>query len=420
MNHDILKRVIFDEHDIIKNTTIVDRPEYQFEDNLNYVLVGLRRSGKSTLLYKKVQELVKNGVDYNQIIYITFEDERLIEFNSNDFDDILEVANELSSLKKYYFFDEIQNIDGWELFSRRMADKKEFVYITGSNAKMLSREMDAKLGGRYISRYITPYSFIEFVSANNQKIDYSSKGAGILNNLFNTYMEYGGLPETVGLVNKKEYIRSVYQKVLLNDIILHNNVRNESTLRLAVKKIAETIKDELSYTKLHNVLKSIGFTVSKDTLIDYVLYIINSYLIFDIRNYYASFVDKESTPKYYFTDNGILNLFLADKKGILLENLVATHLKRKYNEDLYYIKNTKSDVDVDFYIPEKYAIQVTYTLDDVKDKTYNREINSLLKLKDSLKHNEELIIISTDKSRIIEEDNTKIKLINIVDFLLNY
>ena len=165
MNHDIIKRVIFDQHQVIKDAVIVDRDVF-LEKNVNYVLVGLRRAGKTTLLYKRVQDLIKEGVEWNQIIYINFDDERLLQFNVEDFDDVLQVAEELSSKKHYFYFDEIQNIDGWEKFAIRISNQGYKVDITGSNAKMLSKEVEAKLGGRYISKEILPYSFNEFLRAS--------------------------------------------------------------------------------------------------------------------------------------------------------------------------------------------------------------------------------------------------------------
>ena len=139
MNHALLKSVIYDQHEFIRDFQIVPR-NYEFEENGNYVLVGLRGAGKSTLLYKIVLDLVASGVDWEQIVYINFEDERLSEFTAADFNDLLSVQSEMSDKKGYFFLDEVQNIDGWEKFARRMADAKEHIYITGSNAKMLSRD----------------------------------------------------------------------------------------------------------------------------------------------------------------------------------------------------------------------------------------------------------------------------------------
>ena len=145
MKTSLLKGIIYGQRQIIREAKIIPR-EYSFDPNFNYVLVGLRRAGKSTLLYKVAQDLVKNGVDWDQIIYVNFEDERLLDFTVNDFNDIVLTANEITPKKHYYFFDEIQNIDGWEYFARRMADEKQYVYITGSNAKMLSGDIQTHLG----------------------------------------------------------------------------------------------------------------------------------------------------------------------------------------------------------------------------------------------------------------------------------
>ena len=164
MNHALLKSVIYDQHEFIRDFQIVPR-NYEFEENGNYVLVGLRRAGKSTLLYKIVLDLVASGVDWEQIIYINFEDERLSEFTVADFNDLLSVQSEMSDKKGYFFLDEVQNIDGWEKFARRMADAKEHIYITGSNAKMLSREIETTLGGRFFTKHITPYAFGEYLTA---------------------------------------------------------------------------------------------------------------------------------------------------------------------------------------------------------------------------------------------------------------
>ena len=158
MNHELLKKIIYDQHQVIKDAIIVER-NIELEKDVNYVLVGLRRSGKTTLLYKRVQDLINEGVEWNQIIYINFDDERLVDFKLEDFDDILLTAEEMSNKKHYFYLDEIQNIDDWEKFAIRIANQGYKVDITGSNAKMLSKEVEAKLGGRYISKEVLPYSF---------------------------------------------------------------------------------------------------------------------------------------------------------------------------------------------------------------------------------------------------------------------
>ncbi|MCQ3035537.1 MAG: ATP-binding protein [Bacilli bacterium] len=413
MNHEIIKNVIFDQHEVIKKTIIYDR-DYTLQNDVNYILVGLRRAGKSTLLYKKVLDLVNNGVDWKRIIYINFEDERLIEFNSNDFQDILLVAKELSNETPYYFFDEIQNIDNWELFARRLADYNERVCITGSNSKMLSSEMNAKLGGRYITKYIMPYSFGEYLRVIGVVDNGSTSSKGLIYKYEDEYLKNGGLPASVNLINKKEYISSVFQKLFFNDILIHNGIRNENAMRVLIKKLAETVKDEISFTKIYGIMKTIGFSISKDTIIDYVGYIVQSNLLFSIQNFYASFVDKESTPKYYFTDNGILNLFLLDKNSRLLENAVAISLKR-YGQDYYYLKSSTTKIDIDFYVPSiNTAIQVTYSLDNLDSST--REIDNLIKYHRTNKDSKLVIVTLTETKQLIIEGTT-IEVMSFYEFV---
>ena len=418
MNHRILKSIIFDQHEIIKNFNINKR-EYNFDLNANYVLVGLRRAGKSTLLYKIVQDLIEQGIEWNQIIYINFEDERLTDFTIQDFNDILLVQSELSNKKGYFFFDEIQNIDGWEKFARRLADSKEHIFITGSNAKMLSSEIEKTLGGRFLSKYISPYNFREFLTAKQQDFSESSilstKSSGKIIRNFTEYFYFGGFPETVNFMEKREYVSSIYQKILLGDIATRNNIRNLTGLKILIKKIAETTKDEISYSKLHNILKSIGIQISKDVIIDYVKYAHQAYLIFSVKNYFSKFVEKETTPKYFFYDNGLINLFLLNEEPRLLENLVAINLKHKYKDEVFYLKS--SSIDIDFFVPEIQTVfQVAYSIKNISSQ---REINSLVEVAKSFKEAKQFVIITFEEENSINIDNIEIKIIPIWKWLLS-
>ena len=417
MNHDLLKTVIYDQHEIIKNFQIVER-EYEFDINANYVVIGLRRAGKSTLLYKIVQELVKAGTDWNQIIYINFEDERLSEFTLNDFNDILSVQAEMSDKKGWFFLDEIQNIEGWEKFARRMADSKEHTFITGSNAKMLSAEIENRLGGRYLTKYVTPFNFREFLKAKN--MDYSdktilaTKDSGKIKREMETYFYFGGFPENIEYKDKREYVSSIYQKILLGDIAARNGLRNTNGLRLLMKKVAESVKDEVSYSKLHNTLKSIGVSISKDIVIDYVGYAQQFFLIFAIRNYFSKFVDKETTPKYYFNDNGLLNLFLNKEEPRLLENLAAINLWNKYKDNVYYLKG--QNIDADFFVEETgEVILVAYSVSNISSV---RETRTLVEAARILKEAKRFIIITYEEEKELTVDGVKIEVIPIWKWLI--
>ena len=417
MNHDKLRQVIYDQHELIKNFKIIDR-NYDFDFNVNYVLIGLRRAGKSTLLYKIVQDLVANGTDWNQIVYINFEDERLVDFSLDDFNDILSVQAEMSDKKGWFFLDEIQNVDGWEKFARRLADSKEHTFITGSNAKMISQEIENRLGGRYVTKYVTPYNFKEFLTAKNVDFSentlFSTKGCGKILRELETYFYFGGFPESIDYRDKREYVSSIYQKILLGDIASRNNVRNFNGLRILIKKIAESVKDEVSYSKLHNTLKSIGVNISKDVVIDYVGYAQQSFLIFAIRNYFSKFVDKETTPKYYFNDNGLLNLFLTNEEPRLLENLVAVNLWNKHNGEVYYLKG--QNLDADFYIEETgEVIQVAYSIKNISN---DRETKSLVTAAKTLKEAKRFVIITYNEEDEVTMDGVKIEVIPVWKWMI--
>lgn len=419
MDHDLLKQVIYDQHQIIKNSVIIPR-HYKFEENGNYVLSGLRRAGKTTLMYKKVQALIAEGIEWNQIIAINFEDERLREFKAADFNDLLLVSSQMSDKPGFFFLDEVQNIDGWEKFSRRMADAKERIWITCSNAAMLSSEIETTLGGRFLTKYISPFSFDEYLTALCLPFDEeaiaTTKTRGKIIKAFQDFLEFGALPETLLFVDKREYLSSVYQKVLLGDIAARNSIRNTKALELLIKKLAESVKDPISFTRLHGILQRIGITISKDTVISYTGYAEQAYLLFEVMNFFSRFAEREGTPKHYFTDNGIMNLFLFSKNSLLLENLVAISLRRKYSGDVFFLKSEANGIDVDFYIPTtKTAIQVSYSLEDISN---DREIRNLEKLATSSLEIEHFIILTMNEEGTIPGEKNTIEVLPCWKWLL--
>lgn len=419
MNHTIVKTVIYDQHELIRNFEIVPR-DYEFEENGNYVVVGLRRAGKSTLLYKKVLDLIAAGVDWNRIIYINFEDERLSEFTAADFNDLVSVESELSDKKGYYFLDEVQNVAGWEKFARRMADAKEHIYITGSNAKMLSREIESTLGGRFLTKHVTPYSFSEYLDAlgvaHDERALLGTKSNGKIRGCCADYLQFGGLPESLQYKAKREYISSVYQKVLLGDIVTRNKIRNDYAVKILIKKVAEAVRSEISYSKLQKTLRAVNVSLAKDTISDYIRCAEDAYLLFHLENYYANLVEKESFPKFYFSDNGILSLFLNGKESVQLENMVAVALARVYPDEVYYLKSAKTGIDIDFYVPSAgLAVQAAYS---IAGEAREREIGNLKKLAKSAAQAVRLVIVTYEEEETICEDGVTIEAIPLYKFLL--
>lgn len=420
MNLELLKRVVIEQREIIQNATIVERP-YTFEENGNYVVVGLRRAGKTTMLYKRAQDLVASGVSWNQIIYINFEDERLTEFRLEDFNDILLVQSEMSDQEGYFFLDEVQNVEGWERFARRIADAYKRVYITGSNARMLSSEIESRLGGRYLTMYVTPYDLDEYMTAcdvpHDENAILATRTNGKIRAICDQFLQNGGLPESLMYQDKRSYISGVYQKVLLNDIVRRNKIRNDNAVRLMIKKIAETVCSEVSYTKLINTLSGIGTPISKNILPKYIEYTEEAYLLTHLSNYYAGFVERESYPKFYFTDNGILSLFLNSKDSALLENAVAVALLRRYARDnLFYLKSAKTGIDVDFYVPDEgLAVQVAWS---IAGSARDREIDNLAKLARSEHDVTRLVIVTHEEEETIDVDGATIEVVPLYRFLL--
>ena len=386
------------------------------------VLVGVRRSGKSYMLYHRIQQLLAEGHKWDEMLYLNFEDERLGNFTANDFNLLLECHQEMYGKRPMLFLDEIQNIDGWHKFSRRMADSKYTIYITGSNAKMLSGEINTTLGGRFLTTEVYPYSFREYLSVHEVpagELDLlPTEGRARVVRCFNDYLNFGGLPAAALLPTKRDYLSSVYQKIYMGDIIARNKITNVAGIRVLVRKLAESVCRPISYNRINNLLSSVGGKLSLATTIKYVDYCEDAWLLLRLRNYATSLADRESNSKYYFIDSGILNLFLINKEAMLLENLVALQLFRSYgydseNERVFFYNDK---YEVDFYIPEdELAIQVSYSLHD--EETRKREVEALQKLPKRLpcKHR---IIVTFDEEETITDSFGTIEVIPAWKWLL--
>ena len=310
---------------------------------------------------------------------------------------------------------------GWEKFARRLADAGERVWITGSNAHMLSSQVATVLGARYFTKYISPYRFDEYLRAKNITFDEaainSTKGRGQIAGAFNTFYIQGGFPESLRFTSAREYVESVYQKVLLGDVITRNNIRNFEGMRLLIKKIAEARGSEISVSSLHGNLKTLSFDMGKATIIDYISKAKEAYLLFSIKNAVAKFVEREGNPKYYFSDNGLLNLFLVDKQSALLVNEIAVALMDAFPNELYYCKSNKYKIDLDFYLPYQHmAVQVAYSLSPCAQ---TREVSSLVKLAQVDHAITSFVIVTKEDEFTLHEGGTTIEVVPAWKFLLS-
>lgn len=373
MDQELIKQIIGENQEFVQNVKLLQRP-FKFEDNGNYVFLGIRRAGKSYLMFQRIHELMKRGVDIEEILYLNFEDERFIGLKSEDLDEIKRVYEETFSSRPIFFLDEIQIVPGWEKFVRRLADKNYRVFVTGSNAKMLSSEIATTLGGRFLIQNVYPFSFREFLKFEGFELKsnwlYTPGTRNGVVRSFDTYFYNGGFPELLSFEDKRSWLSGLYQKIFFGDLVARYSLRNSDSMRLLVKKLAESVMQPSSYNRLKNIVSSAGESVGVRTIIDYVGYLQETWLIFSLENYAARFAERESNRKYYFIDNGILNLFIFRPETLLLENLVAITLHRQFGEKVYFYNQ---HIEVDFYIPEEsWLIQVSYNISDVQTPHYSK------------------------------------------------
>ncbi len=416
MTKDLIKYLIGYYQDFVSKITFEER-QYELEPNANYVFVGLRRAGKSYLMYQQIHHLLGQGHSLDEILYFNFEDDRIDAIELADLDLIKLCYEEMYDSRPIFFLDEIQNIKGWEKFARRLADTGYRVYVTGSNAKMLSSEIATTLGGRYLIKEIYPFSFREYLGF--KRVNLSDKNAiyKYRNDIVKAYEEYfkdGGLPETLMMSDKRSWISSLFNKIFFGDLVARHQVRNDFALRIIIRKLAESVKQPSSYNRIANIASTVGKKISVDTVIDYISYLQESLLILPYENIATKLIDKESNRKYYFIDNGILNLFLIDPVTSLLENQVAIRLRQLYADRVFFYNQ---NVEVDFVVyDEGLAFQVSYSLTD--PDTEKREVDALLKLNKVLPMRQ-LTIITKDEERKIEVGDVTIHVVPAWKWMLD-
>ena len=401
------RTLIHEGQEEIRDIELYDRP-FDFEDNGRYVLVGVRQAGKSYMLYKRAKQMLDAGYHLEDMVYINFDDERLIDMTADELDLILQAYQSVYNRIPVLFFDEIQNVAGWEHFARRLANKKYHVYITGSNAKMLSRDIQTVLGGRFLDALIYPYTFTEYLEAKGVALEkewqYGSQRTTV-QQAFVDYMKWGGFPELLLFRNKRNWLNSLYEKILLGDIIQRNKVKNEMALRLTMKRLAENVMQPISYNRIANLIRSTGSTIAVSSVSEYVRYAQEACMLFSLDNYASKFVEKETVKKHYFIDNGLLSIFLFSGEAALLENLCAIHLRKRYGEKLcYYNKNQ----EVDFLVAEEgYAVQASYSIyGEGMQETFERETKALKQL-DAFLSLKRMVIVTYDEEGTIPLDNGK-------------
>ncbi len=406
MQKGILQTVISDQKALRWLPSFIERQHVNIaEDESVVVISGVRRCGKSTLLQ------AIRAKNKEQDYYLNFDDERLIHFKVEDFQLLLELFGERFGKQSTFYFDEIQNITGWERFVRRLHDYGNKVYITGSNASMLSKELGTHLTGRYQQVELYPFSFLEYLKLNKVEPSlmdpFNTDHKALLKASFNDYFKLGGFPAFLKSKHA-EYLKSLYESVLYRDVMVRNGITNEQEILELMFFVTSNTGKLISYNSLAKVIGVKNATTVKQ----YLGFLQDAYMLSLVPKYDVSVKKQLHNPKKVFgIDLGLmrqLSFQHSEDHGRLLENVVYLQLKRQAKK-VYYHHN-KSECD--FVIKEKnsitQAIQVCWSLYD--DKTKQREVKGVLDAMTTYQLKEGLILTEDENDRISVDD----KIINIM------
>ncbi len=423
----VLKNIIVNFHTSNIKASVSRDIELPIDSGIIVTVIGVRRSGKTFLLYETIKKIIKQGIPKNRIIYINFEDERL-NLKQSDLDLILQSYMELypkNNLEEcYFFFDEIQNVLGWEKFVRRVFDTiSTNVFVTGSNSKLLSSEIATELRGRTVSYTLYPLCFKEFLLFhNNEPNYYSSRQKADILRLCEKFMYFGGFPEIFNLEEnlKIKKLQDYFNSIIYKDLIERYNISNPLILKFFIKKILEQVTKPLSVNKIHNDIKSLGYKIGNNILYEYLEHVQATFTALVINKFDFSEIKQfKSEKKAYAIDNGILTALdfsFSENKGKLFENMIALEIIKKEKEVSYF----KNNVECDFIIKEKnkyLPIQVCFTLQN--DDTKKREIKGLIVACKFLKV-EIGIIITFDEEFETTVDGINIKVVPAYKFMLEH
>jgi uncharacterized protein len=382
-----LKEIIVENQDFeVGNIICRENIDIPLDSGLVISLIGSRRSGKTYLLYDLIRRLKQNGIPKTNIVFINFEDERLV-FKQQDLDLILqsfrELFPEIPLNEVYFFFDEIQNVAGWEKFIRRMFDSRsKKLFVTGSNSKLLSTEIATELRGRTLSYTVFPFSFREFVKASGGELSLQTqaqKSKAI--NLANTFLREGGFPELVSFDKhlKIRMLQEYFNVMIFRDIIERFTVSNTDVLKFFIKKIFASVSVPLSVNKAYNDLKSMGYKVSNMYLYEYMDYCNSVFMTQAVSKFdFSEIKQAKSDKKVYVIDNGLLTAIdfkVSENRGTLLENAVAMEFLKRGRE-IFYHKDTH---ECDFVVKDQQlysAVQVSWSIQE--HDTRRRELRGLL------------------------------------------
>ena len=407
-----------DELEALEGEVLIHRPEedlINLKSKLAQVVIGVRRSGKSTLCFNALK---KAGVHY---AYANFDDERLEELETQDLDNVLQTLYKIYGKFEYLFLDEIQNIDGWPLFVNRLLRQRIHIIITGSNAKLLSTELATHLTGRHHKIELFPFSFKDWCSI--KEVDYTrltTKNKGLLSKAYEEYFRQGGFPELIsGDENPKEYISTLIDNIISQDIKKRYKIRNVD----ALKRLTHHILNETPTLIVKDTLQKIIGIKSERTLGNYLMYLNQTYLISTISKYSSKSRERARNEKSYAIDVAFMdkreNAFSGENLGWRLETLVYLELLRRKagtENDIYYYQGRSAETDFVVCDGNKTlaVYQVSYDISNAK--TRKREIKGCIAGAKATKC-DNIFLITDHESEVIEEDGYTIQVIPIWEWL---
>ena len=407
-----------DELEALEGEVLIHRPEedlINLNSKLAQVVIGVRRSGKSTLCFNALR---KAGVHY---AYANFDDERLEELETQDLDNVLQTLYKIYGKFDYLFLDEIQNIDGWPLFVNRLLRQRIHIIITGSNAKLLSTELATHLTGRHHKIELFPFSFKDWCSIKD--VEYTrltTKNKGLLSKAYEEYFRQGGFPELIsGEENPKEYISTLIDNIIRQDIKKRYKIRNID----ALKRLAHHILNETPTLIVKDTLQNIIGIKSERTLGNYLMYLNQTYLISTISKYSSRSRERARNEKSYAIDVAFMdkreNAFSGENLGWRLETIVYLELLRRKagtENDIYYYQGRSAEADFVVCDGNKTLAVYQVSYDISNERTRKREIKGCIAGAKATKC-DNLFLITDHESEVIEEDGYTIQVIPIWEWL---
>lgn len=422
-----LKRILSNqkaELDLVDLETLCSRKEeqeIQLNSKLAQIVIGVRRSGKSTLCMKV---LMQSGVHF---AYVNFDDERLQKVGVEELDVILQELYAIYGSFTHLFLDEVQNVDGWHLFVNRLLRQGIKLVLTGSNANLLSGELSTHLTGRYHQIELYPFSFSEYCTIRGVDAHgMTTKAYGLRDKALDEYLMSGGFPELIASpeISKRDYLFSLREAIVKKDICQRYKIRYKQTLSDLANRLLDWFCQEKSY---NDIAKEMSIN-SVHTVKNYITYLQNAYLLCLLPKFSLKSSERNSARKMYAVDNAFIsqheNALLTESFGLRLENVVAVELLRRLHseyEQLYYLRKVQ-DFEVDFVVVEsshvRELIQVTYDFVEPSAKLYNREVNGLIKGSHLTRCDNLTLIMMRGEPRDIQVEGKIVHCVLAADWLL--